>query len=144
MLKKLKLSPVDAGSIIILLALLVSVRLFQDALFYDPLIAFFKANAKMLPELNSLKLFFSLSLRFLIYTLLSLVILAVLFKDKGVVKLSAILYFIFFVILIAALFLVLGQSRPNLLMLFYIRRFLIQPLFLILFVPAFYYQKKAQ
>jgi exosortase F-associated protein len=144
MLKRLKLSPVDAGIIFILLALLVSVRLFQDMLFYDPLIAFFKANAKILPELDSLKLFLSLSLRFLINTLLSLGILAVLFKDRGVVKLSAILYVIFFIVLIVAFCLVLEQNKPNLLMLFYIRRFLIQPLFLILFVPAFYYQKKAQ
>ncbi|OYQ46477.1 exosortase F system-associated protein [Flavobacterium cyanobacteriorum] len=142
MLKKLKLNPADCIIIGILLALLVSVRLFQDTLFYDPLIRFFKSDSKQLPDFNSVKLLAGLAFRYGINTVLSLGIVWFFFKDGQVVKLSAILYAIFFVMLLSAFYIVISSEEPNLLALFYVRRFLIQPLFLILFIPAVYYQKK--
>jgi exosortase F-associated protein len=128
--------------IILLLVLLVSVRLFQESLFYDPLIPFFKTEADVLPPYEPANLFLGLLLRYTINTVLSLAILYLVFKEFAVVRVSAVLYGIFFIVLVAAFFLVVSMARPNLMLLFYIRRFLIQPLFLILFVPAFYYQKK--
>ncbi len=140
--KKLKLNAADITGIIVLLVLLVAVRIWQDALFYDPLIQFYKTDAKVLPEFDTPRLCVGLLFRYAINTLLSLCILWLIFKDRQVVKLSALLYGVFFLVLISAFFFVISAESPNQLVLFYVRRFLIQPLFLILFIPAFYYQKK--
>ena len=141
MQQKLKVSIDKIFSILILLVLLVMVRIFQEKIFYDPLLSFFKTNKTHLPDYNSLKLFLGLAFRYLLNSVISLGILWITFKDKAVVKLSAMLFAVFFVVLILALFVVLNTKDPSLLAVFYIRRFLIQPLFLILFLPAFYYQK---
>jgi len=142
MQKGLKLSPLHISGIILLLVLLISVRIFQEQLFYDPLLDFFKMENKAMPVYAPFQLFLGLAFRYLLNTGLSLGIIWLFFKDSSVLKLAAILYVIFFVVLIAAFFVVLNLGNPNLLVLFYIRRFLIQPLFLILFIPAFYYQRK--
>lgn len=141
--RKLKLSGIDIAGIILLLILLVCVRLFQDRLFYDPLIAFFKADDKALPQMDTMQLLLSLLFRYALNTVFSLGILWLVFKDRGIIRLSAILYSVFFVLLIVAFIISINMDSPHLLAIFYIRRFLIQPLFLILFIPAFYYQKKA-
>lgn len=143
MAKKAGLSGVDIAGIILLLVLLVSVRIFQERLFYDPLIAFFKTDDKILPELDTVKLVLSLFFRYVLNTIFSLGILWLIFKDKSVVRLSALLYALFFILLITGFIVVINMDSPHLLTVFYIRRFIIQPLFLILFIPAFYYQKKA-
>lgn len=141
--RKLKLSGIDILGIILLLVLLVSVRLFQDRLFYDPLIAFFKADDKALPQMDTMQLLLSLLFRYALNTVFSLGILWLVFKDRGIIRLSSILYSVFFVLLIVAFIISINMDSPHLLAIFYIRRFLIQPLFLILFIPAFYYQKKS-
>lgn len=133
------------AGILLLLLLLIVVRLFQEKLFYDPFLIFFRGNSYKgipLPSYDSFQLILSLFFRYTINTVLSLAILWLFFKDSGVIKLSSIIYAVFFVVLAIAFFVVLQSDNVNLLVLFYIRRFLIQPLFLILFVPAFYYQRK--
>ena len=142
MLKKIQLKTADVAGIAMMIWLLIAVRVFQDILFYDPLIPFFKSSSKVLPDYNPYLLFLGLLFRYLLNTILSLVIIWLFFKDRAVIKLSALLYIFFFIVLISAFFIVAGTNNPNLLVLFYLRRFIIQPLFLILFVPAFYYQKK--
>lgn len=142
MQKKIKFKPIDVTSLLVLLVLLVSVRVFQEQLFYDPLLAFFKTESEVLPEYNSFKLFLGLLFRYTLNTLLSLGITYLLFKDKAILKLCICLYIAFFIIFTLALFVIINTDDVNLLLLFYIRRFIIQPLFLILFTPAFYYQKK--
>ena len=142
MQKKLKLNAGAIAGITLLLILIVLVRVFQEQLFYDPLLAFFKTESKDLPEYNSLKLFVGLAFRYFLNSILSLGIIYLVFKDRAIIKLCTILYLVLFVVLIAILFIVLNTDEVNLLLVFYIRRFLIQPLFLILFLPAFYYQKK--
>lgn len=129
-------------AVFILVAGLVSVRIFQESLFYDPLIAFFKTENKILPEYNAFKLYINLAYRYTINALISLAIIYLIFKDKSILKVSGVLYFSLFVILMVVFYIVINKETVNLLQLFYVRRFLIQPLFLILFVPAFYYQKK--
>lgn len=142
MQKKIKLKPLDVIGLIVLLVLLVLVRVFQEQLFYDPLLAFFKTESEFLPEYNSFKLFLGLLFRYTLNTLLSLGIIYLIFRDKAILKLCTYLYIAFFIIFTLALFVIMNADDVNLLLLFYIRRFIIQPLFLILFIPAFYYQKK--
>ncbi|KGO94231.1 exosortase F system-associated membrane protein [Flavobacterium subsaxonicum] len=134
----------SALAITVLLVLLVSVRIFEQKLFYDPLLNFFKFGGKVIPKYNGLKLFLGLTFRYVLNTALSLGIIWFCFKDKSVLKLTTLLYVIFFVVLIGIFFVLLNTSNPSLMLLFYIRRFIIQPLFLILFVPAFYYQKRVK
>ncbi len=131
--------------IVLLLALLVVVRMFEDVLFYDPLLDFFKHDhsTKALPEFETVRLLVHLVFRFILNTLISLIILWVVFKDGGILKISGVIYGLAFVLLFA-LFCVLlftSEEGPHM-FLFYVRRFLIQPLFLLLLLPAFYLQKQ--
>ncbi|MES2485343.1 MAG: exosortase F system-associated protein [Bacteroidota bacterium] len=138
---KFSISGLRIAGIITLLVLLICVRVFETKLFYDPLLAFFKHESKILPQYNSLKLFLGLFFRYVLNSTISVGILWLAFKDVQVIKLSAVLFAGLFVLLTAMLFIVLSFEHPNLLSVFYIRRFLIQPFLLILFLPAFYYQK---
>jgi len=138
---KFSISGLRIAGIITLIVLLICVRVFETKLFYDPLLAFFKYESKVMPQYNSFKLFLGLFFRYMLNSAISVGILWLAFKDVQVVKLSVALFAGLFVLLAAALFIVLGFDKPNLLSVFYIRRFLIQPFLLILFLPAFYYQK---
>ncbi|MFM9825999.1 exosortase F system-associated membrane protein [Flavobacterium sp.] len=126
-----------------LVFLLVLIRGFEDELFYDPFLMYFKTdyNNLPLPELEGVKLFFGLFSRYILNTMLSLAIIYVLFRDIVAIKFSILLYVAFFVILIIALYSVIYCfDETNKMALFYIRRFLIQPILLLLFLPAFYFQ----
>jgi exosortase F-associated protein len=123
---------------------LVFIRLFEDQLFYDPFLQFFKQDFKnkTLPNFEGVKLFLGILLRYSLNTIFSLAILYLLFKQKELVRFAMILYVVFFIGLLFAFFgLLYFSKQPDYLILFYIRRFIIQPLFLVLFIPAFYYQK---
>jgi exosortase F-associated protein len=130
-----------------LIGLLVGIRLFEDQLFYDPFLAYFKSeytHAK-LPQFNLFKLFFSLGMRFYLNTVVSLFLLYVIFKDTKIVKFSILLYMILgSVLLISFLFVLTFFGEDHKMTLFYLRRFLIQPIFILLFIPAFYYQKQVK
>ncbi len=123
---------------------LVFVRAFENRLFYDPFLQFFKYDYqnKPLPHFDAMKLFFGLFLRYVLNMVLSLAIIYLLFKQVSLVKFSAFLLLVLFIVLLILFFGVLYFSeKPDYLILFYVRRFLIQPLFLVLFIPAFYYQQ---
>lgn len=129
-----------------LILLLVSVRLFENQLFYDPFLIFFKSSSSTnaLPIVDILKLFFSYLFRYFLNTIISLLIIYILFKNKSLIKFTSFLYLIFFIVLISLFFIVYQYfAQTNKMTLFYIRRFLIQPIFLLLFIPAFYFQKKS-
>lgn len=122
---------------------LILVRAFEDQLFYDPFLQFFKDDYqnKPLPVFDTAKLFFGLFFRYVLNTLFSIAIIYLLFKQLQLVKFSAILFGILGVVLMVLFFGLLHFfEQPDYLILFYLRRFLIQPLFLVLFIPAFYYQ----
>ena len=124
--------------------LLVLVRAFEGRIFYDPFYDYFKSDYLNLafPDFDGMKLFWSMGLRYVINTLLSLMIIRLLFKDSKLTVFTSILYAVFFAILMTAFFvLIVYSDQQNNFILFYVRRFLIQPLFLLLFVPAFYYQQ---
>jgi exosortase F-associated protein len=145
MLKKIFNHKVRIALAMLFVVALVLIRAYEDSLFYDPFLNYFKSDYYNLPipEINNFKLFTGLLFRFFINTSISLAIIYVLFKDIDAIKFAAFLYLIFFIVLAAAFFFILLKSgETNKMGLFYIRRFLIQPLFLLLFLPAFYYQKQ--
>lgn len=121
---------------------LVCVRAFENRLFYDPFLAYFKGEyaAVPLPEYNVISLVGGLSFRYGLNTLLSLAIIYVAFLDLKALRFIAITYAVLFLLLLAALVLTLYFCIDCKLAVFYERRFLIQPLFLLLFLPAMYYQ----
>ena len=131
---------------ILIIGLLILIRIFENNLFYDPLLKFFKGeftNDK-LPKINQIKLFLSLGFRYYLNSMLSLALLYVIFKDFKIIKFSTFLFILFgSILLIAFAFTLHFFGEENKMALFYIRRFIIQPLFLLVFIPAFYYQKKA-
>ncbi|WP_310558689.1 exosortase F system-associated membrane protein [Flavobacterium sp.] len=147
MLKKLLNHKVRFALALLFVLALVLIRAYEDSLFYDPFLDYFKGDYYNLPipEIENLQLLFGLMFRYFINTALSLAIIYALFKDIDAVKFASFLYFIFFVILLVTFFYILFNSgETNKMGLFYVRRFLIQPIFLLLFLPAFYYQKQKQ
>ncbi|MBF6640547.1 exosortase F system-associated protein [Flavobacterium sp. J49] len=132
---------------LLLIGLLIGIRLFEDQLFYDPFLAYFKseyAHAK-LPHFNVFKLFFSLGIRFYLNSVISLFLLYVIFKDTKIVKFSMLLYMVLgSILMISFIFVLTFFGEENKMTLFYLRRFIIQPIFILLFIPAFYYQKQVK
>jgi exosortase F-associated protein len=144
MLKEIRNNKLRFLFIFLSLIGLVCVRFFEDVLFYDPFLNFFKSHSQnqSVPELNDVKLFFGFLFRYTLNTFFSLSIIYLLFKQLQLVKFSAILFLVLFLLFVSLFFVVLRcTNEPDYLILFYLRRFLIQPLFLILFIPAFYYQQ---
>lgn len=130
--------------ILILLFGLASIRAFENDLFYDPFLEYFKSNYQQtkLPEIDNFNLFIGLFFRYFLNSILSILIIHLVFIDLKIIKFASIVYFIFFIILILAFYLMLIYfGNNNKMTLFYIRRFLIQPIFLLLFLPGFYFQK---
>lgn len=143
-MQKKKSKVLDLVIIGALVIALLLIRMFEKDLFYDPFLDFFHGDTqnKMVPEFNTIKLFFGLLCRYFLNGMFTILIVYFLFKDLSIVKLTTFLLSIFFVVLIIFFFSLLHFSEsPDYLFVFYVRRFLIQPLFLILFVPAFFYQK---
>ena len=129
---------------VFLLLLLIAIRAFENTIFYDPFLDYFKSEYANLPlpQTNPIKLFLSLGFRFYLNSMISLALLYVIFKDTKIIKFSIFLFSIFGIILMVSFFFTLKFFPTEKMTLFYLRRFIIQPIFLILFVPAFYYQKK--
>lgn len=145
MLKKILKNKLKITLILLLVLLLATIRAYEEDLFYDPFLTYFKGDYLSLPfpEFNDFRLFFGLTFRYFLNTIFSLGIIHVLFLDLKFIKFTALLYFIFYLVLISIFFLAVHfLDKENNFVLFYIRRFLIQPLFLLLFIPAFFYQKK--
>jgi exosortase F-associated protein len=147
MRKKLLNNKLKIALVLICILLLAAIRSYEEILFYDPFLEYFKGDYLNLafPKYDGWKLFFGLSSRYFLNTIVSLSIIYILFKDLDLTKFAALLYLIFFVILITAFFGLLNVSdNYNYFILFYVRRFLIQPLFVLLFIPAFYYQRQTE
>ena len=146
MLQKLPNNKLKIIQIIFLIGLLVLVRAFENNLFYDPFLNYFKEESTSIyPETEPFKFFLSLVLRYFINSIISLVILYVTFKDLNLIRFSSILYVLFFLVLIISFYITLNFfDESHKMVLFYIRRFIIQPIFILLFIPAFYFQKKSE
>ncbi|MDI1315828.1 exosortase F system-associated protein [Flavobacterium sp.] len=145
MLQVLQKNKGKIGWSLFLILLLILIRAFEETLFYDPFLSYFKDEYSQLafPKINIFKLFFSLGIRFYLNSVISLFLLYVIFNDTQIVKFSALLYMILgSILMIAFIFILNFFGEENKMTLFYIRRFLIQPIFILLFIPAFYYQKQ--
>jgi exosortase F-associated protein len=120
------------------------IRAFEDQLFYDPFLDYFKDNFKNLPfpEIDILKLLCGLFLRYILNTGLSLLLIYALFQDVEILKFSTFMYGFFLVLLFAMFFIIIECFPDANWLLFYVRRFIIQPIFILLFIPAFYYQQQ--
>lgn len=130
--------------IFFLFALLVSVRIFENRLFYDPYLTFFQNDYLYIdsPRREVLRVILNTVGRFFVNTVLSIGILYLSFKEMGIIKFSVIVYSVAFIVLISLYsYFVINPNQENYYYFFNIRRFLIQPIFLILLLPAFYYYK---
>jgi exosortase F-associated protein len=130
--------------ILILVGLLILIRVFENQLFYDPYLLFFKNDYLYMdfPRREILKLTFFTSLRYILNSIISLGIIFLFFKDKSIVKFSAFVYAIAYIILILIfLYFVINPRQEDYYLFFNFRRFLIQPILLLLLLPAFYYYK---
>lgn len=130
--------------LVVLFIALIAIRTFEDVLFYDPYLTFFKNDFLYIdsPRREVAKLVFYTSLRFVLNTLTSLGILYVIFKDKNIIKFSALTYVLAYVLLLVPfLYFVINPKQEDYYLFFNVRRFLIQPIGLMLLLPAFYYYK---
>ena len=122
----------------------VLIRLFQNDLFYDPLIQFFKGNfqSEQFPKLEFWRYNLSLMFRFGLNTLLSLLIIWAWFTKKSYLVFASFLYAIVGVVAFILFWTFAHNiSTEEYMKLFYIRRFLIQPIIVIVLIPAFYFQQ---
>ena len=144
MLQKILNNKLRIVQLIILVVLLALIRAFENELFYDPFLAFFKQDFTnlSLPKVDSFLLFLGLLFRYALNTALSLGVIYIIFQEVTMVKFALVLYSFFFLIsTIAFFYIVLFTTENYNWILFYVRRFLIQPIFLLLFIAGFYYQK---
>lgn len=120
------------------------IRAFESEIFYDPFLTYFESDFKnaSFPQVDSSKLFYGLLLRYVLNTILSLILVYALFQDYEILKFSAIVYCFFLLILFGMFFIILNHFPGGNWLLFYVRRFIIQPIFVLLFIPAFYYQQQ--
>lgn len=136
------------GKYILLFALfflLVLIRVFEDVLFYDPYLQFFKNDYLYMdnPRREVFKLSAYTSWRYVLNSIISLSIIYVFYKDKSMLKFSAGIYVVSYIILLLLfLFFVINPKQENYYIFFNIRRFLIQPVILLLLLPALYYHKQ--
>lgn len=124
---------------------LVSVRMLEDQIFYDPFLSFFHEGNKDIsfPEFEWGKLIMSHLFRFFLNLFFSCVIIHFLFKNKEWTIQGAILILIIFAITFPIyLYCISDQFEMGYLFSFYMRRFVIQPLILLLIIPLFYYRKQ--
>ncbi len=145
MLKNLFQNKLKLSGILLLICCFMLIRLYENELFYDPLLVYFKSNymSLPLPKLNTEQFIFGIVFRYFLNSILSIAIIQLVFNDLKMLKFATLLYLILFILLMVLLFFFLNSEIPNKMALFYVRRFLIQPLFLLLFLPAFYIQNKS-
>lgn len=129
----------------VLATFLILIRWFENELFYDPLLVYFRVShsTESLPEVNDLMLLLNVAFRYWMNTIVSLGILWFIFYERELIRFSFFIYLVFYILLMIPYFLLLQSTEAGPHMaLFYVRRFLIQPLLLLILLPAFYFQKR--
>jgi len=130
--------------ILLLFFMLVLIRAFENYLFYDPFILYFENDYlnKSIPFFSGRNLLISMSFRYFLNTIISLIIIYLAFNTKDFVKFAIKFYFLAFIVLMVTFLIILkGELSHGYLFAFYIRRFIIHPLFVLLLIPAFYYKQ---
>lgn len=128
--------------VLIFVLILLGIRKFQSQIFYDPFLEYFEGDfqSKPLPQYDSLKLFGSIFLRYILNSAISIGIIFLLFPKRKNIKITLILYSIFGIICLLAYGIMVIFDFPfGYLPVFYVRRFLLQPLLLLILIPSFYY-----
>lgn len=123
---------------------LILIRFFEDHLFYDPYLNFFKNDYLYIdsPRRETFKLVLFTTLRYMLNSLISLVIIYIVWNDKGIVKFASLIYVISYCFLVITfIYFVVNPKQEDYYLFFNMRRFLIQPMILIILLPAFYYNK---
>ncbi|RNA60820.1 exosortase F system-associated protein [Chryseobacterium nematophagum] len=126
---------------------LMSVRIFEDAIFYDPFLNYFhEANKNIsFPDYTWGKLIISHLFRFVLNLFFSCLIIYCLFRNKEwTIQGGVLLIIIFGITFPIYLYCIYDRFELGYLFSFYMRRFVIQPLILLLIVPMFYYRKQLQ
>jgi exosortase F-associated protein len=137
-------NPITYILLLVLFGVLVLIRVFENELFYDPYLSFFKSDYLNMdsPRREILKLSLFTTLRFVLNSAISLGIIFIFFRDKSILKFSLMVYIIAYVILMLFfLYFVTSPRQEDYYLFFNFRRFLIQPILLLLLVPAFFYHK---
>ncbi|AUP78758.1 exosortase F system-associated membrane protein [Flavivirga eckloniae] len=130
--------------LLVLFGLLILIRFFENELFYDPYLVFFQNDYLYIdsPRREVLKLVGFTTLRYVLNSVISLGILYVFFKDKGIIKFSIVVFALAYVVLLLIyLYFVINPKQEDYYLFFNVRRFLIQPIILLLLLPAFYYHR---
>jgi len=130
--------------ILLLFFALVLVRAFEQEMFYDPFIDYFKNDYlhDPIPIFSGSKLLLHLIFRYGLNAIISFLIIYVAFENKDFLLFSMKFYVIAFVVLSITFFIILkGELKSGYLFAFYVRRFLIHPLFVLLLLPGFYYKQ---
>jgi exosortase F-associated protein len=130
--------------ILMLFGLLVLVRVFEHELFYDPYLLFFQNDYLYMdfPRRETFKLVVYTTLRYVINSGLSMGIIYLFFKDRGILHFSFLMYVMAYaLLLIPFLYFVINPRQEDYYLFFNIRRFLIQPILLLIFLPAFSYYR---
>ena len=136
--------PLKIILILVLFGLLVLIRIFENELFYDPYLLFFRNDYLYMdfPRREIFKLTAFTTLRYALNSSISLAIIYLFFRDKSILKFSGIIYVIAYILLILIfLYFVINPRQEDYYLFFNFRRFLIQPMLLLLLLPAFYYYK---
>ncbi|WP_324720925.1 exosortase F system-associated membrane protein [Salinimicrobium sp. HB62] len=126
-----------------LVGLLALVRMYEYRFFYDPFMYFFE---KQYMDGESIAfpayMFWNVFWRFLVNTLISLLILYVAFQNRSIIKFSVLIYAGFFIVLFPLFVYLMHHVQPeDYLAAFYVRRFLAHPVLVLLLLPAFYYYR---
>lgn len=123
---------------------LISVRIFEEQLFYDPFLNYFhEANKNAhFPDFVWGKLILNYLFRFFLNLLISSAVIYFIFKNKDWTFQAIVLMVLVFLITFSLyLYCIHTQFEIGYLFSFYMRRFVIQPLILLLIIPLFYYRK---
>jgi exosortase F-associated protein len=132
------------GLIGILLLGLVLIRFYEHELFSDLLLEFYSSEFSyaQAPEFDVTQVLGSTSWRYLLNSIISIVIIGIAFPYRKTILFAMVFYVLAYLILTLLFwFFISDMKRENFLTIFYIRRFLIQPIFVLVLLPAFYYQK---
>ncbi|MGB0806453.1 MAG: exosortase F system-associated membrane protein [Salibacteraceae bacterium] len=139
----------NKSSLITILAVfgLVAVRIVGSNIFYDPLIEFFHHGDYQLNDLPPIvywKFTFSLFIRFIINSALTLVIVKSVFDNVGLLKLTAVILGLTFIIFTPILLaLTVNGNSEYYQYLFYVRRILIHPVLTLILIPAYLYHQRS-
>ncbi|ASK31499.1 exosortase F system-associated protein [Chryseobacterium sp. T16E-39] len=124
---------------------LMSVRVLENKLFYDPFLKYFHEADKSIafPSFEWGQLILSHLYRFILNLFFSCLIIHFMFKNKTwTMQGAALIVIVFLITFPIYLYCIYDRFQIGYLFSFYMRRFVIQPLIILLIIPMFYYRKK--